>query len=228
MAKETISQTEGLCKEVANCIKDAYDRGYKQGFWDGKEEAANCDCRDNMEDEYNRGLNVVWELVRKLRHPSYGDTYSNDEKKDIFGYVSADSILTNLSASEAIEKIKAWEENDMKNCKWFRVENANGSEGYRCDNPKNPFGWCHHVCEHFEGKTNEIEIGDEVTTKDVKRKGIVIRIASVCSLNTGKIEQEYTIWTGATIYRAYEGDDIQKTGKYFLQISEIVKQLEGE
>ena len=31
MAKETISQTEGLCKEVTNCIRNAYDRGYKQG-----------------------------------------------------------------------------------------------------------------------------------------------------------------------------------------------------
>ena len=80
----------------------------------------------------------------------------------------------------------------------------------------------------MEEPSSEIEVGDEVTTKDVKRKGIVIRIASVCSLNTGKIENEYTIWTGATIYRAYEGDDIQKTGKYFLQIPEIIKQLEGE
>lgn len=35
MAKETISQTEGLCKQVANCIRNAYDRGYKQGFKDG-------------------------------------------------------------------------------------------------------------------------------------------------------------------------------------------------
>lgn len=34
MSKETISQTEGLCKEVANCIRNAYDRGYKQGFKD--------------------------------------------------------------------------------------------------------------------------------------------------------------------------------------------------
>lgn len=109
MAKETISQTEGLCKEVANCIRNAYDRGYKQGYKDG-----NCEkeffCNLNFKHGINKGLDDAWELVRKLRHPSYEGTYSGDEKKDIFGYVSADSILTNLSASEAVKRVKAWEE----------------------------------------------------------------------------------------------------------------------
>lgn len=109
MAKETISQTEGLCKEVANCIRNAYDRGYKQGFKDGNYDKEFF-CNLNFEHGTNKGLDDAWELVRKLRHPSYEDTYSDDEKRDIFGYVSSDSILTNLSASEAIAKIKEYEE----------------------------------------------------------------------------------------------------------------------
>jgi len=109
MAKETISQTEGLCKEVANCIRNAYDRGYKQGFKDGNFNKEFF-CNMNFKHGINKGLDDAWELLRKLRHPSYEDTYSDDEKRDIFGYVSADSILTNLSASEAIAKIKEFEE----------------------------------------------------------------------------------------------------------------------
>ena len=109
MAKETISQTEGLCKEVANCIRNAYDRGYKQGFVDGQKEKPQV-IYEMKKAEYECGFNDVWELVRKLRHPSYEGTYSDDEKRDIFGYVSSDSILTNLSASEAIAKIKEYEE----------------------------------------------------------------------------------------------------------------------
>ena len=35
MSNETSRQTEGLCKEVTICIRDAYERGYKQGFKDG-------------------------------------------------------------------------------------------------------------------------------------------------------------------------------------------------
>lgn len=109
MSKETISQTEGLCKEVTNCIRNAYDRGYKQGFADGQKEKPQV-IYEMKKAEYECGLNDAWELVRKLRHPSYEGTYSDDEKRDIFGYVSSDSILTNLSASEAIKRVKAWEE----------------------------------------------------------------------------------------------------------------------
>lgn len=109
MSKETISQTEGLCKEVANCIRNAYDRGYKQGYKDGNYDKEFF-CNLNFEHGTNKGLDDAWELLRKLRHPSYEDTYSDDEKREIFGYVSADSILTNLSASECIQKIKEYEE----------------------------------------------------------------------------------------------------------------------
>ena len=103
------SNIEGLIGNVKESIRNAYDKGYKQGFNDG-----NCNkefyCNLNFEHGTHKGLDDVWELVRKLRHPSYEGTYSDDEKRDIFGYVSADSILTHLSASEAIQKVKEYEE----------------------------------------------------------------------------------------------------------------------
>lgn len=130
MAKETISQTEGLCKEVANCIRNAYDRGYKQGAKDAEGEARK---KAYWEQGYNEGMKDAWELVRKLRHPSYGNTYSDNEKKDIFGYVSADSILTNLSASEAIQKVKEYEEKQKQDDDEIKVGDEvifpNGKKG---------------------------------------------------------------------------------------------------
>ena len=67
MAKETILQTEGLCKEVANCIRNAYDRGYKQGFKDGNYNKEFF-CNLNFEHGTNKGLDDVNEYIREVRN----------------------------------------------------------------------------------------------------------------------------------------------------------------
>ena len=81
------------------------------------------------------GMDLAWELVRKLRHPSYEDTYSDDEKRDIFGYVSSDSIVTHLSASEAVKRVKAWEEKqkdeDIKVGDEILIHNIQDAETYK-------------------------------------------------------------------------------------------------
>lgn len=88
-------------------IHDAFDIGYQQGFEDGR--TALCDCKDNMEGEYNRGLNDAWEAARKLVHPVNGG-YTDDEKEMIFDNLTSDSILLHYTASEAIDKIKEYEQ----------------------------------------------------------------------------------------------------------------------
>lgn len=103
------SNIEGLIGNVKESIRNAYDKGYKQGVKDGNYDKEFY-CNLNFEHGTNKGLDDAWKLARKLRHPSYEDTYSDDEKRDIFGYVSSDSILTNLSASEAIKKVEEYEE----------------------------------------------------------------------------------------------------------------------
>lgn len=62
MAKETISQTEGLCKEVATCIRIAYDKGYKQGFKDGTNSEYEHDRA--VVKAYNDGRTFILDKIR--------------------------------------------------------------------------------------------------------------------------------------------------------------------
>lgn len=78
------------------------ERAYQQGYEDGKKE--NCDCKDNMEDEYSRGLNEAWETARKIAKLGI------DEQKRLFGCFGIYFISHEVSASEAIAKIKEYEE----------------------------------------------------------------------------------------------------------------------
>lgn len=81
------------------------------------------------------------------------------------------------------------------------------------------------IKEYEEKCKNEIQIGDEVITNVCKRKGIVIQIATIISDN---IKYEYTIWTGATIYYANEHNTIQKTGRHFKEIPELIQAMESK
>lgn len=121
MSKETISQTEGLCKEVATCVRNAYDRGYKQGEKDGYEygyrdgqniEQSNAVTtkEEVAKMEYERGLNTAWECARKLiLSESYGGLELYEIEK-IFGDGNYPGIIRTFSASECMAKIKEYEE----------------------------------------------------------------------------------------------------------------------
>lgn len=87
-------------------MKRCYDYGYE----DGKADTPFTDTEEAEEKAYNRGLNDAWEVARKLVHPRLGG-YTEEQKHRIFvQYISSDSILQNFSASEAIAKIKAYED----------------------------------------------------------------------------------------------------------------------
>lgn len=93
-------------EEIMNSVKYNIEtqiyRAYQQGYEDGKK--ASCDCKDNMEAEYNRGLNEAWEAARKIAKLGI------DEQKRLFGCFGIYFISHEDSASEAISKIKEYEE----------------------------------------------------------------------------------------------------------------------
>ena len=108
MAKETISQTEGLCKEVATCVRNAYDRGYKQGEKDGYRDGQNIEQSNAVTTkeelakmEYERGLNAAWECARKIW------SMSAYERAEIF---HDKNCMLEHTASKAIQMIKEYEE----------------------------------------------------------------------------------------------------------------------
>lgn len=86
-------------------LHDAFDKGYQQGYDFGKK--ALCDCKGNMEAEYNRGLNEAWEAAKKIIH---SNGLSLQKLMQIFGTASTDKVLRENTASEAIAKIKEYEE----------------------------------------------------------------------------------------------------------------------
>lgn len=77
--------TQNLQYQAHQCVIDAYEMGLENGIEQGRNEA--------------------WEAARKI-HVMFG----KDIEK-IFSKPGEHSVYSELSASEAIEKIKAWEEN---------------------------------------------------------------------------------------------------------------------
>lgn len=65
------------------------------------------DIKKKLEAEYQRGLNDAWEAARKVGHCKLWDDYTKDTGKPS---VCAVAVLDRYTASEAIEKLKAYEE----------------------------------------------------------------------------------------------------------------------
>lgn len=114
MAKETTQQTVGLCREAMTNIWNAYDRGYKQGFKDGKTNVVTT--------SYEKGLNDAWEAARKIMlckskgGLGYEVVLNIFKQPDITGTEHFD-ILYKRSASEAVAKIKEYEEKQEEQAK---------------------------------------------------------------------------------------------------------------
>jgi len=101
-------------KEVmeSTLTNDLYQEGFRVGKEIAFQQLAGWTPRTLQEissDEYNKGLEEAWNIARKLRHPSCGGM-DNEEQEKVFGYIHPDDVLTNLSAKEAIEKFREYEE----------------------------------------------------------------------------------------------------------------------
>lgn len=164
MSKETISQTEGLCKEVATCVRNAYDRGYKQGEKDGYEygyrdgqniEQSNAVTtkEEVAKMEYERGLNDAWKCARKfiLSDSCGGLKFYEIEK--IFGTGNFPLIIKDFSASECMAKIKEYEENK---------------------------------------KADEIRVGDEVDHDGLKSVVVIVWQNCICTISQVGTTPSYT------------------------------------
>ena len=96
-------------EEMEKQIHDFTKLMYKTGYEDGVVETEKINDKAH-DDGYNKGLYDAWECAKMLRHPSYDGALHDNEKKDIFGYISSDEVLTHYTASEAIFAIKEYKE----------------------------------------------------------------------------------------------------------------------
>lgn len=94
---------EGLKTQALTCIEAAYDKGYKAAKQDAIALVS--------ENEYERGLKDAWECAKKIVTDK-GLNYEELEK--IFNSCSMDVILERFSASEAMAKIKEYEDRQKK------------------------------------------------------------------------------------------------------------------
>lgn len=104
--KPQIGELVRLCHEVeshAEVTADAYQRGYKEAY-----DTAYADAEKIYESGkramYQKGLKDAWEAARKIASDCAGRNYS------IFGQHFTVEILNTHSASECIEKIRQYEQ----------------------------------------------------------------------------------------------------------------------
>ena len=105
--KEGLSRLEELNSDYINeHFSDLQDTAYQKGLEEGKKATWGL-VADASSAEYQRGLDDAWEAAKKIE---LDDGIDMNTLCTIFGYGCSDSIIRNYSASEAIEKLKAYEE----------------------------------------------------------------------------------------------------------------------
>ena len=98
----TEPDTEEVRKEVCDkCMNETEDLAYQL-------------YSPKIEEAYQRGLNDAWEAARKIRLNANEGGLSTDALTIIFGNKTINQIFKELSASEVTEKIRQYEQKEIK------------------------------------------------------------------------------------------------------------------
>ena len=184
---------------------------YKAGYEDGKDEAYKSPLP--TQDAYNNGLHDAWECAKKILSV-HGEGYSARDY-EVFG---VDDVF-DLPASEAVKRLKEWENEQEKKeenklhstCKYY--------ESY-------PFSAiCKSCVGHDRWETkhdDEIKIGDEVVYVgggiNHNSKGVVIGVHE----NWAEVRFK-TSWNCVGVHI----DTLRKTYRHFPQIEEVLLAIKG-
>ncbi len=98
---------DAMCS-IENRVRHVYNQGYSDGLADGNINSGLF--ADKVREAYNNGLEDAWECARKI-------LFDDSLPRDILTELGADSfsgVIHKCSASEAIEKIKEYEEKHEK------------------------------------------------------------------------------------------------------------------
>lgn len=103
---------DGIRRQAQEPIEQAYQRGYKAG----QENALVVDSDKFRE----QGRNEAWEAARKIMSQNDA-SWSMKDMKEIFGLSYSTDIMLDLKASEAIEKIHAYEQKKQNEAEEIHV-----------------------------------------------------------------------------------------------------------
>lgn len=116
-------RTEGMKRQAQDLIDQAYQHGYQKAEEDyhiqsEKDRDSSYQC--GYEYGVEQGRNQAWEAAKRVSCGTLVGGYSYNDLIKIFGTPVYDNIFTKNTASEAIEKLKAWEQKqqDNKNPGW--------------------------------------------------------------------------------------------------------------
>lgn len=108
---------DGIKRNIQMEINTVFEKGYTQGSNDGYERGIkdgninDGTFAEKVKEAYENGLNDAWEMARKIMLHSIGLHVNEVER--IYGMCEYE-VLHSLSASEAIEKLKAWKDETFK------------------------------------------------------------------------------------------------------------------
>lgn len=100
--------------------KDMSDNTYELKYknWCGNESLTNFvrdDVLHTSGDIYNKGLNDLWTLAKKISLMERDGGYSCEELKNIFDYRNPESVLKTFTPQEALAKVKEYDKrNEIK------------------------------------------------------------------------------------------------------------------
>lgn len=163
-----LSILEGLLRNERDDVQKQVNDAYQRGLEEGKKATWGL-VADASSAEYQRGLDDAWEAARRISILESDGGYSWKEMKSIFGTDSASEIYVLHTATEAINKIKAYEEKQKADDEikvrdevvWTQDENVAivVTNVYTVDNME----WCDGVCK--DGKVYHI------LTKNARKTG---------------------------------------------------------
>lgn len=103
LRNEKVKLIHALATSLGEHMTELFENGYDQGYEDGQKEKPQAIYEMKVK-EYNRGLNDAWEAAKKI---ALMDTETSE---NVTGYFGLFRIMDNLTASEAIAKIKEYED----------------------------------------------------------------------------------------------------------------------
>ena len=201
-------ESEGIRRAEAE-----FNKGYQEGYDKGLGTRALIE--EQKSKVYQHGLDKAWECARKIAE-------REDDMRNCFHDIAPAEIFDKYSASEAIEKIKKWEEKQKEyfpegNPFISKQDDTKRSCSTCADSDKecNDHNLhCDYSCWTPKQYDTEIRVDDEVIYKHNGEKGVVLNIVN---------HSARVMFSDRISYKLYV-DDLIKTGRHY-DIESILKQM---
>lgn len=119
-----------------------------------------------------KGRDEAWEAIKKLYLPVPEGGLPDEAIREIFGAHNWIGIVRNFSASEVVEKIRAYEEKQKENSEFHigdEVQNDNGARGVVVGSIKNPVDGSEFISVFGMGE--DYEVPQIMLKEDYKKTG---------------------------------------------------------